>query len=396
MNKELIQEIVRQKELISFSHGNKKESINEQFAKASTFLKSFFRNGFDNIAKKYGDDAVAVLKKITTATDESSVIKYLNELSRVDSDAAKEIRNILRNSSSMVATKAEIDDIAKMISDDLASGDIDDVGAAIDDYLDALFPKATPEGKKVLKDMVYDTNKTLDDARPVRVNIPASQNPITKIDEIIAQSRKVNSKWDNTWIGRKIFDTRNNVNVVMQNKKLWEQYPELNGKTFQEVREFVKRNLVKKEEEMIALSKKYSFGPWYNGLSKWGKFFATLGVMAPNLLLSILINMWKTGWQLNDLAPTIDELFRKKDVLLSGGVTDLRPDKNNEEKILKINKSLQILYPNYFTEMGVLYEKYYIEYSPDGKSLSIGDNESGEIVEGPITINQINAKIINQ
>jgi len=166
MNKELIQEIVRQKELISFSHGNKKESINEQFAKASTFLKTFFRTGFDDFAKRFGDDAVAVLKKITTATDESSVIKYLNDLAMVDANAAKEIRSILRKSASMKNAVAELDEISTMVVSDLTSGQINDASQAIDEYLDAVFKDATPEGKKVLKDMIYDSSKTLENTKP--------------------------------------------------------------------------------------------------------------------------------------------------------------------------------------------------------------------------------------
>lgn len=166
MNKELIQEIVRQKELISFSHGNKKESINEQFKVASTILKSFFRNGFDDFAKKYGDDAVAILRKITAAADESSIIKYLNDLARVDANAAKEIRGILRKSASMKNAVANVDEIATMVVSDLNSGQIDDASRAIDDYLEAIFPKASVEGRMVLKDMIYDSSKTLENTKP--------------------------------------------------------------------------------------------------------------------------------------------------------------------------------------------------------------------------------------
>jgi cell fate (sporulation/competence/biofilm development) regulator YmcA (YheA/YmcA/DUF963 family) len=396
MNKLLLSEIKRVKELMSLTEKNQgfntdKAIINENksIAKVIGQLKTFAKSSLDNVIRKYGDEAGNAIKRLGNANTADEQFEALNSLKSIDENLAFEYRarflSFLGENE-----KNALREIKELLEANIDSNSAEDIAKYLDDFISEGFDELPQGAKETLSDIVLDESPViknkLDELDTTVRPRPRWEDFITEAEEadelmkmIIAQSKRLNH-FNNGWATRWISDGRTNLQRAMQNKKTWNEIS-LEGLDYTQVKEKIKREF-RNDPDLKLFYREVSLRSWWKSLSKLERGLAIVGITSPGILLGIIKIGWKgKGWVrdlLNGLYGWLDE----GEIVRQGGLPAL--EKSNETEILK---AIDMLQNGIVTDEGTLKSGYTLDYSEDKEKVNVA---SDGIVIKIFTIEEIN------
>jgi hypothetical protein len=249
-NKSFITEVQRMKTLMGVS------ILNEQFL-AKGIMKLALGN-IDTFVRQFGDNLKKPLQELLTLTDDAAQMRKLDEIAKLNPDAAKALRVKIFTQLSK-NTQESLDAIIKYALD----FDEDKLVTALNDGIDAFFDNIDTTERKFLIDLMSARNSKIDDTleslkvkpKPTQ---PQAAKQLTRTDKILqGMGIKSKSLEDQIRSGIKIYANKTDDEIA----KILKQYED----------DVVKNPTIKKQLDDI-ISKQSLGDKWrkMNGLQKVG------------------------------------------------------------------------------------------------------------------------------
>jgi hypothetical protein len=402
MSKELINEVSRIREMMTFLN-NGKNLLNESggLRVIAGFGKRLAKNSIDDMIRLYGDEVGDILNKIVKLADDDldGLFKNINDLKYVNDEAAKVFRTDLR-----AVLPTDVDSSLTRLKDFLEENisDIDDVDGVISSYIDKQFGSQGDELKEALGDMVKDESTSIRSTAK-RQNQFKNGDVDGIIDDMGREGDRVEGAidqldipqndrailkryWTTLWIKKESFyDTlRTRAQLAGEDAAQIKAYSDA------EIEDLIKTSAnasktVKDQDALKALRAAMSKTMW-NSLPKWVRILLISGIVTEGAawsvgssILGILLGLFSIG------EAKMEEQKEALGIGLSGGINKL--EKDNEGKILQ---SLYKEDSSLFDATGALLPRYEINYYSDGSKLEILDKDDNFKLVREYTLDDIN------
>lgn len=420
MNKSLLSEIERVRELMSLTEKNSHININKilinenkGFAVLISKLKTFAKVSIDNVINKYGEDAGRAVERLANANTADEQFEALNSLKKVNKDLAFEYRakffELLGENE-----KGTLGQIQGMLEANLDTQSAQKIAGAMDEFILKSFEDLPQGAKETLSDIILDRSPKIKNKLSeldFTIKPPLTQEgalktfnqmfPSESIDELqnaindYYKAKGNSPEWlkKSGWLGRQLVDTRNGVQRALSDKDIFgqinmdignmsqEELEKLVGRAIKDSNEDSVLKQLAKDKSLLGRLRRIEPPKNMKDVAKWFGWFAIIRYGGPQLLLAGLSLLETFG--VDPLILTFgeaesykeDELERKKGKLV--GPLDEDRDKQ------KVLKALEELYSNAFSS-GALKDNYIIEYSDDFVnviSLTDGGTKKFDIIQ---------------
>lgn len=402
MSKELINEVSRIREMMTFLN-NGKNLLNESggLRVIAGFGKRLAKNSIDYMIVQYGDEVGDILNKIVKLADDDldGLFKNINDLKYVNDEAAKVFRKGLRD---VLPTdvNSSLTRLKDFIEENIA--DIDDVDNVISSYIDKQFGSQGDEIKEALGDMIKDDSPAIRSTSKRQNQFKNGdvdgiiddmgregdrvEGAIDQFDIPQNDRAKLKRYWTTLWTKKESFyeSLRKRAQLAGEDAAQLKAYSDA------EIEELIKTSAnasktVKDQDALKALRGAMSKTMW-NSLPKWVRIGLISIVVTEGAawsvgssIIGILLGLFSIG------EAKMKELEEAAGVGLSGGINKL--EKDNQGKILqslyKEDKSL-------FDTTGALLPRYEINYYSDGSKLEILDKDDNFKLVRVYTLDDIN------
>jgi len=400
MNRQILNEVQRVKEIMSFVTGINLLNESGNLRVIANMGARLAKNSLDDFIRQFGDEVGEVITKLTKVSDGDTegLFRLINDLDAIDDNAAKVFRSDLR-----VILPRDVDDALTKLTTYLEDNinKIDDIDGVMDKYMNGAFPSSGDEAKEAFKSMVKD------ESRVVKRNSEA-QNIIKNqdLDELLGKldseggrvegaidqldmpenlRSKLKRYWSTLWLKKEtLYDHLRRVS-----KLSGEEAAQLAAMSDSELDKLIRTAAdptaaVTDKEALKALRVAMSQNSW-RLLPKWVRMGIISIIVTGGSALTYYKMIGNMGFGVLAIGEDkLTEYEEKFDVVRDGGVNKLKP--GNEDKTLPI---MQKLKPNLFDSTGGLKPDYSLSYPTNGQKVDVINNNTFD-VEHTFTLEDIN------